>query len=188
MLEIFIIGILAVTLLAKRNYTKKSYHRSYRLRRVRLTPSLGLGTLATLTALTVAVTPASSSTYRCISIDTVWNGVGVTQTGGPFTVGYAHSDYSVGEIKECIEASAAIDVGNKVASEQANRLVRIVGTMDFDVAFRGDLNDGKPVKTRLNWLIAIGQSVNAFVYNEGTVAITGSTLKLTGNMYVKDSA
>ncbi len=174
--------------MARRNYGKKSYHRSYRLRRVRITPSLGLSTLATLTALTVAVTPAASSTYRCISIDTVWGSVGVVQTGGPFTVGYAHSDYSVGEIKEAIEASAAIDVGNKVAMEQANRLVRIVGTMAFQSADEQALNDGRPIKTRLNWLMSIGQSVNAFVYNEGTVAVTGATLKLTGNMWVKDSA
>ncbi len=50
------------------------------------------------------------------------------------------------------------------------------------------LNDGKAIKTRLNWAVQIGSTVNAFLYCEDTAAnqTTGSLVDLTGNLWVKD--
>ncbi len=116
-----------------------------------------------------------------------WAWTNPTATEGPLTVGYAHSDYSVTEIKECLEAVAAIDAGNKIANEQANRLIRIVGVLRSPVG-GSFLNDGKPIKTRLNWLITPGDTVNVFAFNENTAALsTGSVLNLQGDLWVKDS-
>ncbi len=186
MLEI-LISVLAMLVMA-RSYGKKTYHRNYRLRRVRVSPSLALATLAANTALTAGMSAAAQSTYRCISITATWSEVAqIAQTGGPFTVGYAHSDYSVAEIKEAIESASAIDQGDKIAQERANRLVRIVGVLDAGNEGVSTLNDGRPIKTRLNWLIAIGDIVNMFAYNDGTVAVTGAVVKVTGDMWVKDS-
>ncbi len=110
----------------------------------------------------------------------------LTANEGPIVVGYAHSDYTVTEIKEAMEASSAIDVGNKIANEQANRLIRVVGTMN---EVRESLNDGKPITTKLNWLMSIGDSVNLFAYNDGPGALsTNAIVSLAGDMWVKDSA
>lgn len=111
-----------------------------------------------------------------------WNLQGLTAGEGPVTVGYAHSDYTVGEIKECLEATSSIDQGDKIAQEKANRLIRIVGTVDAEDS---RLKDGLPISTKLNWKIAIGQNVNIFAFNESTAALTtGSSLKLSGDLWI----
>ncbi len=122
-----------------------------------------------------------------VSATLTWIVSAGTAGEGPVTVGYAHSDYSITEIKECLEAFAAIDQGDKVAQERANRLVRTVGTVRFPGGAAA-LNDGKPIKTRLNWLINIGDSVNMFAFNEDIgVLTTGALLTASGDLWVKDS-
>ncbi len=159
-------------------------NRKFNLRKVRVSPELAIGTLTTDTALTVGMTSASPNKYRCISVDVVWSLSALTANEGPLTVGYAHSDYSTTEIKECMEAAGALDQGNKIAQEQANRLVRVIGTLDSELE---QLNQGAPLKTKLNWLIGIGDVVNAFVFNEQTGTLTtGASLKISGNMWIKD--
>ncbi len=183
MLEIFVV-LVALIGLAK----KLVRRRRFNLRRVRITPEIAIGTLATDTALTSAISNTSPSAYRAISVIATWALAGVMDsTEGPLTVGYAHSDYTVAEIKECLEAAASIDMGNKIAMEQGNRLIRIVGVLP---ARSGGsfLNDGKPIKTRLNWLITQGDTVNVFVFNENTaVFTTGAVLNLQGDLWIKDS-
>ncbi len=166
---------------------KKPQRRSRRfnLRKVRVSPVIVLSTLGANLALSAAVTGAADGAYRVISMKTAWDLVGLTALDGPILVGYAHSDYTDVEIEECIEASAAISVGNKIAQEQANRLVRIVGSLNE--ASSDELNDGLPVTTKLNWLIPIGDNVNIFAYNDGQAMTTGAVAKCTGDMWVKDS-
>ncbi len=190
MLEILIIGILAVTLLANRNYTKRKYHKSYRLRAVRSSASSAdLNALAINTALTSSIfADPTGRPYRLISYVGTWvfEDAGIV---GSAVVGFAHGDYTVAEIKEAIEAAGSINVGNKVEQERANRLVRIVGTLSNSAGVVADLvlNDGRPIKTRLNWLIPIGQTFNMFVYNDGVAAFnTASFVKVNGTAYVKD--
>jgi len=169
-----------------RNYGKPSYHRSFRLREVRISPVIVLSTLDANLALTGPATGNADGAYRCVSISAAWDLLALTAGDGPLVVGYAFSDYTVTEIKECIEAKAAISVGNKIALEQANRLVRVVGTLQE--AGGDELNDGRPIKTRLNWLIPIGKEVNIFAYNDGQQLTTGAVAKCTGSMWVKDSS
>ncbi len=155
------------------------------MRRIRITPELALGTLGSDTALTVAIQGGTSTApMRIVSVNSTWQISALTADEGPLTVGYAHPDYSVTEIKECLGSQAAIDLGDKVAQERANRLIRIVGTIDSEDE---RLNDGLPVKTRLNWLLPAGQTPNVFVWNEQTGALTtGSSLKLSGDMWIVD--
>ncbi len=109
----------------------------------------------------------------------------MTAGEGPLTIGYAHPDYTVTEIKECLEAQAAIDLGDKVAQERSNRLIRVIGMIDAE---NDVLNDGMPVTTKLNWVMPAGQTPNLFVFNESTGPLTtGSSVKLAGDMWVKDS-
>ncbi len=162
---------------------KSRKRRSFNLRRVRPTPSLALTTLAASTAKSAGLTGASTSTYRAVSTNMIW--IAELLQEGPVIVGLAHSDYSVTEIKECIESAGSIDAGDKIAQEKANRLVRMVGTLGVD---EDTLNDGKPIKTRLNWLISIGDEVNVFAYNDsGAVLTTGAIVHVTGDLWVKDS-
>ncbi len=156
------------------------------MRRIRITPELPLSTLGSDTALTVAVVGGTSTTpMRVISINATWQISALTADEGPLTVGYAHPDYTVTEIKECLEAGNSIDLGDMIAREQANRLVRIVGTIDSEDE---RLNDGLPVKTKLNWLLPAGDVVEIFVFNEQTGALTtGSSLKVSGDMWVVDT-
>ncbi len=180
MLEI-LLSIVATLFLAK--HTPR---RRYSLRRVRITPGDALGTLGSATAVIEALTGASVSAYRLVTAKGAWTVTGLVAGEGPIVVGYAHSDYTVVEIKECIESQASIDPGEKIAQERANRLVRIVGSLTGQAQ---NLNDGKPIKTRLNWLIATGDFVNMFSYNDGSSALTtGATVRMNGDIWVKDSA
>ena len=112
----------------------------------------------------------------------------MTADQGPILFGYAHSDYSVTEIKEAIEAAAAISVGDKVAQEKANRLVRLVGSFQPDDTGEQVFNDGKQVSTKLNWLIPIGKAVNMFAYNDDTTDLTtGGRVTSSGEMWIRDS-
>ncbi len=183
MLEI--LAIVAICALMAR-HGRNPKRRRYNLRRVRMTPELALATLASDTAIVAVMTGVATDTYRAVSVIATWALRGITGGEGPITVGYAHSSYTVTQIKECLEAFS-IDQGDKLSSEQASRLVRIVGTFASEADTM--LNDGKPIKTRLNWKIAIGSQVNLFAYNEDTAALsTGAVLHVAGNMYVKDAA
>ncbi len=183
MLEILIV-LVATLFLAKRGSSQR-----YSLRRVRLTSGDALGTLGSATALVQGLTGSSTISYRAVTIKATWTITGLTEGEGPIVVGYAHSNYTVTEIKQAIEAAAAISPGLKVEEEQANRLVRIVGV--FSGQANRSLNDGRPIKTRLNWLIPAGSSgteINQFAYNDGSGALTtGANVRVNGDMWVKDS-
>ncbi len=165
---------------------KKGTRRKFNLRKVRITPEKSLSTLLSDTAIVGDLTGVSANEYRCKSISACWALTGLTPGEGPITVGYAHSDYSVAEIKECLEAQAAIDFGDKIAMEQGNRLVRVIGS--FSPEANSALNDGKPIKTKLNWLIGIGDQVNMFCFNDSPSTLTtGSRVHAVGEMWVQDS-
>ncbi len=183
MLEILVL-VLSLVGLAKR----KPSRRRFNLRRVHTTPEITLATLATDTALSVATVGASTSTYRAMSLKGTWSLSGLTAGEGPITVGFAHSDYTVTEIKEWMESFGAIDPTDMVERERANRLIRIVGT--FPPSANSVLNNGNPIRTKLNWLIGIGAQVNVFAFNEDTAAnlTTGAVVNFTGDYWVKDSA
>ncbi len=173
--------------MAKKPYRKRRYN----LRRVRVSSELALSTLGSDTALTNSLTGTSAGAYRFMSGKLSWTLSGKTIGEGPITVGYAHSDYSVTEVKECLESFASIDQGDKQAQEQADRLIRTVGTFGNQGADQAmaALNNGLLITTRLNWLINIGDSVNFFVFNEATGALTtGAVVNAQGDVYIKDSS
>ncbi len=182
MLEIILLT-LVLLLAAKRTPSRK---RSFNLRAVRTTASVTVGNLVTITAVTAAVFGNADGAYRIMSMKATWSMTNNTAGDGTLICGYAHGDYTVAEIKEFIESGASISIGNKIAGEQAGRLIRIVG------AFPGQdveevLNDGRPIKTRLNWAIPIGTNFNAFVYNDdGAQRTTGGGVRVNGTGWVRD--
>jgi len=93
---------------------------------------------------------------------------------GPILVGVAHSDYTDAEIEQYIENLGSWNEGDLTATrEVGKRLVRRVGVLRGAsvVAEHDTLNDGKPVKTKLNWLLLQAQSLRLWAYNAGSSAI-----------------
>jgi len=165
------------------NKPRRRRRRSFNLRGVRITPQLPLLTTVNNVALTQVLTANSVSSYRARSIKASWTMTGLVALDGPIVVGYAHSDYTVAEIKEAIESTGSIDQGDKTQQERANRLVRVVGVFVDEAS----LNDGRPISTKLNWLIVPGKAINMFMYNDGITLTTGAKLSANGRMWLQDS-
>ena len=104
---------------------------------------------------------------------------------GPILVGIAHSDYSSAEIQEVIDATASWDEGDLVAREVGARKVRRIGIFDNpdDEAAVSVLNDGKPIRTKLNWILLQGQTLKLWSMNLGTspLATTAPLVRVEGH-------
>ncbi len=180
MIEVLL--LLALVMLAKHPKRRGRYN----LRLIRLTGARALSTLASQTGIATALTGAATDTYRVVSMHNSWSVDGLTAGEGPLTVGYAYSDYTVAEIKEFLDSQAALNIGSKIEQEQSRRLIRVVGT--FSGEANQSLFDGKPIRTKLNWKIAIGDTVQMFVFNEdaSSALTTGASVHCIGKMYIKD--
>ncbi len=152
-------------------------------RRVRVSSDLAVGALAAGDVVAGQVMNNAIDKNRITSIDWTWAIDAMTAGEGPLEVGVAHSDYTAAEIEECLEAGGSYDIGDKIATEQANRLVRSIGTLSAE---EPRLNDGRPIKTRLNWLIATGDSLQIWVLNTDDAApvTTGASLEVNGSTNV----
>ncbi len=146
--------------------------------------NLDLGTLAAKTL--VANTWDESVTEKSLvsSIVVTWSLDGLVAGQGPLLFGVAHSDYTDAEIEEVIENASSWNRGDKIAQERAKRLVRIigdfVGTLDsgtVDVQY----NDGKPMKTKLNWSLQTGATLKMWVFNVSDAALTTAAPDLRAN-------
>ncbi len=170
---------------------KKSSKRKFNLRRVRLEAGLGIGALAASDVISGAMTAVSANRYRVTSVKASYTVTDIPAAiDDAYQFGIAHSDYTDTEIEECLEATAAIDIGDKVAQERANRLVREIGTISSgQLTTPGGgatpFNDGRPIKTKLNWLMGIGDTLRLYVRNgSGVIYTTGATLKAKGELWV----
>ncbi len=137
---------------------------------------LNLGTLAAATVIgsnlaeVVNERTLVSSIVTSVSVNDWTEGLNI----GPIRVGVAHSDYSDAEIEAWIEATDSWDEGDKVAQEVAGRKIRDIGTMVS--SFSGGsgsesyLQDGKPIKSKLNWILLQGQTIKFWAFNMGSAA------------------
>ncbi len=180
MLEILVVMATIYAIMA----AKRSGNNRRRMRGYRKLPvdaeALG-GTVAADDVTSTLFTPVLTESRRITSAVLTWAWHDITVGDGPIVVGLAHSDYTAAEIEECLEAAGAWDEGDKVAQEQAKRLVREVGTFS-DGTTDQELNDGKPIKTKLNWLLATGDTLQTFIWNRGAALTTGSEVVVTGHL------
>ncbi len=137
------------------------------------------------------LTNAAVDPYRLMSIKASysWLNSGGTIDDG-FDFGVSHGDYTATEIEECLEAQTAIDRGNKIALEQSNRLVRMIGSIESVAAAQQGrvFASGRQVKTKLNWYMATGDKLKGWIRNNsGIIWTTGSTLGAAGSIWLKDS-
>ncbi len=136
---------------------------------------LSLGTLAaeTLVADTWDESPEEQTLIS--SIVCTWALNNLTSPQGPLIFGIAHSDYSDAEIEAVIENVASWDRGSKVEQEIAKRLVRQIGqfaSQELAGSVDVDFNDGKPMKTKLNWVLNTGDTLKMWVYNVSATALS----------------
>ncbi len=104
---------------------------------------------------------------------------------GPILVGIAHGDYTAAEIEEVIEMTDSWDEGNLVEQELGKRKIRKIGVFHSPQASTEgvSLNDGRPIKTKLNWILNQGQTLQVWAYNMGgsAFATTTPTVHLEGH-------
>lgn len=154
------------------------------MRRVRYSVGSDPGALAAFDVAVSTLLPAADAKYRIMSLEyqATWEPAALID--GSMVFGVAHGDYTAGEVEEALEATTSINQGLLVERERANRLIRILGTIQGNVDTVGDvsLNDhGKLKKVKLNWEIPIGKTLNSFFFNQsGVVWTTGGTFGSVG--------
>ncbi len=96
---------------------------------------------------------------------------------GPFLVGVAHSDYTTTEITEFLQNSGSWNEGDLVNQEIGKRKIRVIGTIatDGDAADSYNLEEGAKIKSKLNWILLQGQTLDLWIMNQGSVAVDATT-------------
>ena len=173
------------TALAKRGRGKRAMGRYLR---GSIDENLSLGTLAAATLLSAIFDETVNERTLVSSIVVSWSLSNWTpaQGDGPIVVGVAHSDYTDAEIEAVIENVGSWNEGDMVLSrEVAKRLVRRVGQFEIPSAAEGGtvLNDGRPIKTKLNWILLQNQTLRYWAYNQGTSALatTSPDIRIQGH-------
>ncbi len=145
------------------------------------TESAAVGVVATGEVSSTVLSDTVNERTRISSVAAVYGVRDFTAGEGPITFGWAHSDYTNAEIEEALEAITSWDLGDKVAREHADRLVRIVGEFDLIQATGEKFADGRVVKTKLNWTLEEGDTLKSFVYAKGGALQTGGILSIQGH-------
>ncbi len=138
---------------------------------------LGLATLAAKTGVLTATNTVSEK-RRVSSIKCVYSlsDFTIAANAGPIMVLVAHSDYTLAEIEAWIERSGSWSKSDLIADEVRKRLIRRIGTFNT-VTTSGSavLNEGRMIRTKLNWSLITGQGLQFVAYNLGTAALSSSS-------------
>ncbi len=135
---------------------------------------LGLGTLAPLTLVAANWDESPQETALISSIVCSWVMDKLTLGQGPIAFGVAHSDYTDAEIEEVIESTGTWDSGDKISRERAKRLIRKIGIISSEGGTGSDArwNEGRPVKTKLNWRLNTNETLKLWAYNLSDAALS----------------
>ncbi len=181
-----VLTILIVMTMAKAR--PKRRRRMGRYIRGNLLVTIAGGTLAGATAITVQTTDQVVERTLVSSIVARYSLSGYTggDNIGPVEVGVAHGDYTLLEIEQYLESSLSWDEGDKITRERMKRQVRRIGVFEVAAGSAGEasvLNDGKPIKTRLNWILNAAQGLQFWIYNQGTAAFatTDPDVRVSGH-------
>ncbi len=188
MLEILVViavGAAIMVALAKRGRGRR---RMGKYLRGNIDENLSVGTLTAGTLISAVFDETVNERTLVSSIVASWTLSNMTpgEGIGPLVVGVAHSDYTDAEIEAYIENTGSWNEGSLVESrEVGKRLVRRVGQFPIPPDASGGvvLNDGKPIKTKLNWIMTQGQTLRYWAYNQGTAAFatTDPDVRLQGH-------
>ncbi len=180
----YILLLLLAVGLAKR----KGRKRFRRYIRGEVDDELALGTLNPKVVVAAAFDQSVVERTFISSLVARWSVKNVTpsSTAGPILVGVAHSDYSAAEIEAWIENTGSWTEADQVGQEIGRRKIRKIGifpgvTLETEVSV---LNLGKPIKTKLGWVLTTGQNIQAWAYNLGTgaFATTDPSVDIQGHV------
>ncbi len=183
--------ILAMAMLVMAKARPKRRRRMGRYIRGNVDEQLSLGTLAANTGINAQFDETVQERTLITSIVGAWSIENWTQGAGigPLLFGVMHSDYSLAELEEWIETTGSWDEGNLVESKEVGkRLIRQIGIFNArGGAVAADVigfRDGSPVKTKLNWILTQGQSIDLWVYNTGgnPLATTVPVVRVNGHV------
>ncbi len=147
--------------------------------RLPFSASLALSTLNDNIVLKTLPIPAITEDLRVLSMDCTWTLRDLTAGEGPLEVGYADDNYSVTEIAENLIAQPS-GPGDRIQVERSERRVRRIGKFTGQNAAE-TLNDGKPIKTRLNWLVTDDSTLACWIQNQSDAnMMTGAILDISG--------
>ncbi len=142
-----------------------------------------LGTLAAGVITSAAMTAFGTTRVRVISADLTWAIAGSTAQEGPLRVGLTSSNLSNTEIGEALDA-APTSKADIIAIERSKRPVRSVGQYEIQSTTEV-LNDGKPIRTKLQFGLDEGIELNLWVRNVSGIAnlTTGAAVIVSGILY-----
>ncbi len=144
--------------------------------------SVTLGTLAANTGLLDRTDSSVADRTYILSMEGVHsiNGLDAANT---VYLGVAHSDYSLAEVEEWIEAQGAWDEGDLVQQEISRRKIRQIGVFTPEETA---LNEGKSLKTKLGFILNSGDGLNFWLYNPDAAGLTtGAEWTSLGHVWLK---
>ncbi len=144
--------------------------------------AVALGALADDAVVTVGLTGNLGEDLFILSVDCSWSLRDLNPGQVPLQLGFSHSDLTVGEVAEALNASLT-NPDDIIAKERSRRPVRkagIFGKTDADQ----QLDEGRMVRTRIKLSIGNGFDIDGFVQNKsGAVLTTGAQVEIMGTIY-----
>ncbi len=174
-----IIILLMVGLATIRMAKKRGGSRYRGFRKLPFQNTVALVTTASDAVVIATIGQTVTEERRFLSIETTVSLVDLTSGDGPLTVGVAHSDYTAAEIEGSLELFANWDEGDMIAREKSRRWIRTLGILS---ELEPTLNEGRVLKTRLNWRVASGDTLSFWVMNRGGTPTTGALVKFDGHI------
>ncbi len=174
-----IILVIAMAIMARKGHGRGRRRPMGRYIRGNIDLDVDLGALAAKTIVALAMQQTVTERTLVSSIVMQWSMIGKTiaDNQGPIMVGVAHSDYTAAEIEAWLENTTTWAEANQIGREISSRKIRRVGVFPEGGASLSTqvLNDGKPVKTKLNWILNAGQTLDVWAYNNGSAALATTT-------------
>lgn len=181
MLEILVITIMLLVSMARRKGSgKRRAMRTYRKLPFRL--DSGWGAITDDEVARLAMTDTTNDKFWVSSCKATYAMRDFTVGEGPVNLYIAHSDYTTGEVEEAIEAISSWDQGDLIAREQANRKIRHVGVFALNDQGEEVLNDGRPLTTRLGFLLENGDTLAYHLHATGGAVTSGSLISAMGHV------
>ncbi len=182
-----IAGLIVLVGAAKRRRRRRKMGRYLR---GNVDEEVSLATLATKDVVGAAFDETVNERTLVSSIDATYSLSNFTPGAniGPFVFGVAHGDYTDAEIEEYLELAGQWNEGNLVSSrEVAKRLIRRIGVIGGEIDDAADIamfNDGRPMKTKLNWILLQGQTIRLWAFNSGSANVATTAPSLVANGHV----
>ena len=136
--------------------------------------NIALGTLAANTLISGSTDTVNERTLiSSVVASYSLSGMTPIENSGPILVGLAHGDYSDAEIEAWVENQSGWDEGDLIQQEISDRKIRRIGLFDIPSAATEAvaLNEGRTIRTKLNWTLLQAQVLKVWAYNTGTAAL-----------------